>query len=229
LGGSEQQRNACHATTASRYGEYLLSVNGLLVFEPYQHTHVIHQPRQTVEIVLTTAPDAPEGAVVSLNLTSADPDAASAMPEGSTYTIASVDNPTFTLVGEFTGEGLNLPVSVILDQPLPYGDYVVTIDATPAFDLFVGEFTASPDPLAATKRGFFAQAVATVPFDILLVPAAGAGPAPTQPATPTVVTKLPSTGQGARQVDGANVAFLLAVACVLMASAVGVWLRSLRA
>ncbi|HVL25826.1 MAG TPA: hypothetical protein VM450_17175 [Thermomicrobiales bacterium] len=150
------------------YGEYLVSINGLPIFEAYQHTHVIDQPRQTVEIVLTPAPD---GALVSLNLSSADPDAASVMPAGSTYTIASVDNPNFTLVEEFTGEGLNLPASVLLDQPLPYGDYVVTIDATPAFETFVGEFTVAVDPLAMAKRGFFAQAASAVPFDIVLVPA----------------------------------------------------------
>lgn len=102
---------------------------------------------RTYETDAVTCPPRPVS--VDLSITSSDPTTTSDMPEGSTWRITSVSDDSVDLSGTFTADQLQLPATISLPEQLLPGDYLVEIDATPAFDLFSDEFTV-PTETATT-------------------------------------------------------------------------------
>lgn len=133
-------------------------------------------------------------AEVTLNVESADPAVANTLPEGSTWTITNVAYPAYTLGGTFPADDLELPVAITLDSPLPYGEYRVEVNATPAFDPYSETFTVGPMELASTRLfGLLQQPPDTQTLDIILQPAQEEPtPTPTATVTPTP-TATPAT------------------------------------
>lgn len=116
------------------YGEYLVSINALPVFKAYQHSHVINAPIQTVNVPLEPAESAAETSQVTLDVSSSEGVLADTMPEGSTWTISGTSGEGVIASGEFSSDQLELPTSVDIDTPIPYGDHLVTIVATWVFE-----------------------------------------------------------------------------------------------
>lgn len=123
---------------------------------------------------------------VTLEITSADPAIADTIPAGSTWTVTNVNYPQFGATGSFD-EAVALPATILLDEPLPYGDYRVEIDASPDFELYSEVFTVGPQELMSTQLyGMLQQLPGAVTWDIVLQPVdqAPETPTPTAPVTP---------------------------------------------
>jgi hypothetical protein len=188
-------------------------------------------------------------AQVTLNVESADPAIANTLPEGATWTVTNIDEPAFSVSGTFADR--ELPLTILLDEPLPYGEYLVEVNATPDFELYSEIFTVGPMELASTHLfGLLQQAPEVVTFDIVLQPAQAEptpeptvspepttepGVTPTATATPpatatpeTEVTQLPSTGGG--DLGGGSGTLVLVTAMGAIIAAAGAFaLRSKRA
>src|SRR5690606_14133534 len=108
------------------------------------------------------------------------------IPAGSTWTVTNVDYPQFGASGTFD-EAVTLPATIPLDEPLPYGDYRVEIDASPDVDLYSEVFTLGPQELMSTQLyGMLQQLPGALTWNIVLQPIdqAPKTPTPTIPGTP---------------------------------------------
>lgn len=129
--------------------------------------------------------DQPQGEV-TLEIESANPAVADTIPAGSTWAVTNVDYPQFGASGTFDG-AVTLPATIPLDEPLPYGDYRVEIDASPDFELYSEVFTLGPQELMSTQLyGMLQQLPGAVTWNIVLQPVdqAPETPTPTVPGTP---------------------------------------------
>ena len=183
------------------YGEYVVSVDASPAFAPFEQTYLVDQPEQVITLVLVpVVPEPPAGQepptqeappageeteVVDVVLAISAPDGgeAAALPEGTTWALTSVEDSAVTFTGEIAGDARALPAQVAVGTPVPVGEYVVTVDARPAFELFEDTFAIVPDadPLALARRSFAAQAAPAVTLDIVLVPVQQDAPAPAEP------------------------------------------------
>ncbi len=118
------------------YGKYVISVDAGPTFKPYTANVTIESADQTVEVVLDPVTESQ----VSINVTSADPTIADTLPEGSTWTVSTTDG-TPVASDTFASEHLVLPASISVENPVPFGDYVISIDGGPAFDAYEQTFT----------------------------------------------------------------------------------------
>jgi len=112
-------------------GEYSVTISAAPTFAAYSHTFTISEAVQTVDISLVPAAHAN----VTIALTSADVDV-DQLPENATWTVTSVANPDFTFTDTFAAEDLVLPRTITVNNPVPYGEYTVTVDASPVFKTY---------------------------------------------------------------------------------------------
>jgi len=68
---------------------------------------------------------------VTIHISSSDP-SVTTMPAGSWWTVSSTTGGEVA-GGDFSGDQLELPTTVTIDTPVPYGEYLVTVGATWVF------------------------------------------------------------------------------------------------
>jgi len=114
------------------YGTYQIAVSAGPAFQPYSRSVTLENP--TEDILITLQPVTV--ANVTINIASAQPAFANAMPAGSTWTVSDGTN---TMSGEFDGAQLALPSSITVDNPVPFGTYTIEIDAGPTFQVYTAQ------------------------------------------------------------------------------------------
>lgn len=117
------------------YGHYSVTVNAGPVFEAYTTTFRIDEPNETFGITLEPV----KTSAVTIVVDTADDSIAAELPADTTWTVTkdgvAIGSDTFA------ADDLDLPATIQVNAPMPYGDYVVTVDASPAFAVFTNTFT----------------------------------------------------------------------------------------
>lgn len=118
------------------FGTYTLILDAGENHEFYSTSIIIDTPGFAFDIPLVPITESQ----VTIDLSSSAPEIASTMPAGATWTVTLADGtPVDSDV--FASDDLALPTSIAVENPAPYGDYVITIDAGPTFAPYTAEAT----------------------------------------------------------------------------------------
>lgn len=176
----------------------------------------------------------PCDADVTVNVSSADPAIANALPAGATWAVSQGGTALWT--DTFAPEHLTLPVSIPVTNPIPYGTYEVTVSGGPTFAAYTASFVVDGEtetfdivlvPVPPTPTAPVETPSPTATSEATPSPTATSAVTPTATSTPVKVTELPETGQGSANGSG----FLLAAlaGAGLLAAGVGIMIRRERA